>query len=75
MVSVKSEGSRSVDRMTGDGKKADPARRFVSPSKDRRSVDLPDPTVRVTRQQQVAELQEVGADNGVDSPGPSTMLN
>lgn len=41
---MRSEGSRSVERMTGDGRYAEPERRFVSPRRDRRRVDLPEPT-------------------------------
>jgi hypothetical protein len=37
-------GSTSFERITGEGRKADPEIRLVSPRRERRTVDLPDPT-------------------------------
>ena len=55
---MRSEGSRSVERMTGDGRYAEPARRFVSPSKERRRVDLPEPTDDKARQKLASRYRE-----------------
>lgn len=67
---MRSEGSRSVERMTGDGRYAEPERRFVSPRRDRRRVDLPEPTDEKAHQK-LAPSTEMA----MNSPGPRTMLS
>lgn len=58
VVSVRMAGSESVDLMTGEGRKADPERRFVSPRRDWRRVVLPDPTVRQRASNERSQLSE-----------------